>query len=97
MTNNSRQRPLFTLGQIFMTPGAEEALGSADLSPSDLITRHVHGDWGELPIEDIYANEEAIENGLRILSRYTTDLGVALYVITEYDRSITTILLPAEY
>ena len=74
MTNNSRQRPLFTMGQIYMTPGAETALDEADQSPFAFLTRHIAGDWGELPIEDLNANQEAVEQGLRILSRYTTTL-----------------------
>ena len=97
MSNTVQQRPLFILGQIYLTPGAETALEDADLSPFDLIARHVHGDWGELPPEDIQANENALVQGLRLLSRYTTSKGAALYVITEYDRSATTILLPQEY
>ncbi len=98
MTNNTQARSLFALGQIFMTPGAENALESADQSPFEFLARHRVGDWGEgLPPEDIQANEEALQHDLRLLSRYITKQDEVIWVITEYDRSCTTLLLPAEY
>ena len=99
MTNTTQtQRPLFPLGQIFMTPGAESALESADQSPFELLARHRIGDWGEgLPPEDIQANQEALQHGLRLLSRYVTKQDDVIWVITEHDRSYTTLLLPNEY
>ena len=98
MTNTIQQRPLFELGQIFMTPGAENAMESADQSPFEFLARHRTGDWGEgLPPEDIRANEQALQHGLRLLSRYITKQNEVIWVITEHDRSYTTLLLPAEY
>lgn len=99
MTNTQqRARPLFTLGQVFMTPGAEAALAAADQSPFEFLARHLAGDWGEgLPPEDVQANQDALQQELRLLSRYITKQNEVIWVITEYDRSITTLLLPQEY
>ncbi len=88
---------LFELGQIVATPGALRALQEAEQSPTAFLDRHVTGDWGELGDEDKQANERALREDLRILSAYTTSAGVALWVITEADRSATTLLLPHEY
>ena len=55
------------------------------------------GDWGELPEEDIAENERSVEQGLRVFSAYWLQTGTKIWVITEWDRSATTILLPDEY
>lgn len=55
--------PLFSLGQIVMTPGAEKALKAIQLTPMDFIHRHVRGDWGELDEEDKRANDQAVQSG----------------------------------
>ena len=91
------KHPLFDLGQTVATPGALSALGKAEESPITYLIRHVTGDWGDLPEEDVQENEFSLENGFRIFSAYHTANGVKFYVITEYDRSVTTILLPQEY
>ncbi len=88
---------LFELGQVVATPGALQALQEAEQLPAAFLDRHVSGDWGELGDEDTQANERALHEGLRILSAYTTSDGVKLWVITEADRSATTMLLPSEY
>ena len=88
---------LFELGQTVATPGALRALQEAEQSPAAFLDRHVAGDWGELGDEDKQENERALRKGLRLLSVYHTSAGVKLYVITEWDRSVTTLLLPAEY
>jgi hypothetical protein len=90
-------RPLFPLGQCVATPGALEALAAAFQTPSTFIDRHVCGDWGEVDAEDQQANQDALVHGSRLLSAYRTSAGVRLWVITEADRSATTILLPSEY
>ena len=90
-------QPLFALGQIVGTPGAIEAMGQAEQDPTELLTRHVTGDWGQLEEEDKQENERSVAQGFRILSAYTLDTGVKLWVITEADRSATTILLPSDY
>lgn len=90
-------KPKFTLGQVVATPGSLEALSNAAQSPSQFLERHVVGDWGECCAEDQQANDEAIQEGERILSAYRTLKGEKIWVITEADRSSTCILLPEEY
>jgi hypothetical protein len=87
----------FPLGQVVATPGALEALESAQQDPLELLARHVRGDWGDLEEEDKQENELSVEQGFRILSAYTLSTEVKVWVITEADRSATTILLPREY
>jgi hypothetical protein len=88
---------LFPLGQTVATPGALEALASAGETPLPYLARHVAGDWGELDEHDKEENESALKDGLRILSAYRLPDGTRIWVITEADRSATTILLPEEY
>jgi hypothetical protein len=88
---------LFPLGQIVATPGALQALKVAGQGPTEFLQRHVNGDWGELDDEDRQENEQSVQNGWRILSAYTTSAGEKLWIITEADRSVTTLLLPSEY
>jgi len=85
--------PRFPLGKIVATPGAL-ALG-IDLQP--YLRRHHCGDWGDLCEEDKQTNEEALEQGFRILSCYQVGGGKRIYIITEADRSSTCLLLPEEY
>jgi len=87
----------FELGQTVITPGAEEALEIAGQNATEFLRRHMVGDWGDLSDEDIKENELSLEQGFRLLSRYETSKGVRLWIITEADRSATTILLPIEY
>lgn len=87
----------FDLGQQLATPGALDALTTAGHIPPEFLLRHKHGDWGELEEEDKQANEAALVHGSRLLSAYHTRLDGKLWVITEWDRSVTTLLLPAEY
>ena len=85
----------FPLGRIVATPGAL-ALAEAhavDLLP--LLIRHRSGDWGDVCADDARSNREALGTGARILSAYRTDAG-RLWIITEADRSATTVLLPSE-
>ena len=85
--------PRFPLGKIVATP-AVLALG---IDLNRYITRHHSGDWGNLCEEDKQANEEALEEGFRILSCYQVGGGNRIYIITEADRSSTCILFPEEY
>lgn len=87
----------FPLGQIVATPGALKALTEASDSPSSFLRRHVVGDWGELDEEDRQENELSVSAGFRLLSAYTLSTGIRIWVITEADRSATTLLLPEEY
>jgi hypothetical protein len=97
MVTNSTPKPRFPLGRLVATPGALEAMQKAEQSPTEFIHRHVFGDWGEVSQEDRQLNDEAVQEGSRILSAYTTKTGDRLWVITEADRSSTCILLPEEY
>ena len=87
----------FQLGQLLITPGAMEALKLNGASPAEFIKRHASGDWGELDAEDARENEFSLEHGLRLLSSYRLPDGQKLWIITEADRSCTTLLLPEEY
>ena len=91
------KQPLFPLGQVVATPGALEALQAAGQDPRTLLSRHQTGDWGEVPAEDKQENDFSVQQGFRILSAYTLSTGVKLWLITEWDRSVTTLLLPQEY
>ena len=95
--SGNEPRPLFELGQVVGTPGALQALTEADKSPFEFLARHVTGDWGSLPEEDVQENKLAVERGHRVFSSYRLDTGVKVWVITEWDRSVTTVLLPQEY
>jgi len=87
----------FLLGQLVATPGALEALQDAGQNAVEFLSRHQHGDWGDLEEEDKQENEFSVLNNFRILSAYTLSTGVRIWVITEADRSVTTLLLPEEY
>jgi len=96
-TNKQSTITRFALGQTFITPGAEEALQIAGQTATEFLRRHISGDWGELSDEDVRENEFSLKEGLRLLSAYQTGKGQKLWIITEADRSATTILLPCEY
>ena len=87
----------FSLGHIVATPGALRALLESDENASVYLSRHVSGDWGELCPEDKASNDQALVDGTRLLSAYTLQSGVRIWIITESDRSATTVLLPEEY
>src|SRR5262245_14539471 len=95
--------PRFSLGSLVATPGALQVLADSGQVPSDFLSRHARGDWGDVDQEDWKLNNDAaVKDGSRILSSYVTLRGVKLWVITEAAgehgfRSCTTILLPAEY
>ena len=90
-------RVLFELGTVVATPGALKALEEAGQTPLEFLARHWAGDWGELSDFDVQENELALEEGFRLLSSYRTAKGDKIWVITEADRSVTTLLLPSEY
>jgi hypothetical protein len=89
--------PKFSLGQVVATPGALAAIQEAQDSLWPYLARHAAGDWGEVGREDKAENELSLREGFRILSVYTIKSGVKIWVLTESDRSATTILLPEEY
>ncbi len=87
----------FALGQTVATPGALRALEALGLPPLVLLARHATGDWGDLGAADKQMNDEAVRTGEdRVLSAYTVREH-RFYVITEHDRSLTTVLLCSEY
>jgi len=87
-------QPRFPIGKTYATPGAL----ALNVDLTKYLRRHHCGDWGEqLCAEDKEANEQALVHDARLLSCYVTDAGDRLYIITEHDRSITTIMLPSEY
>ena len=89
-----RTVPRFPIGKLTATPTAVDTLGIAQIG--DMLTRHARGDWGDLDAEDKRANELALREDTRLLSCYRID-GVKFYIITEADRSLTTVLLAEEY
>lgn len=88
---------LFELGQTVATPGALDELEKAGMSALRLLGRHQSGDWGDMSEEDKQENEFSLKEGFRILSSYKLETGKKIWIITEADRSITTLLLPEEY
>ena len=89
--------PRFTLGRIFATPAAVDVLNRAQVSPVDLLTRHLRGDFGDLAESDREQNERAVATGQRILSSYVLPNRQTVWLLTEPDRSATTFLLPGDY
>jgi len=97
LTPSPAGQPIFSLGQVVATPGAIDALVEANCGAMEFLSRHIRGDWGDLCEEDRQANQYAVGHGLRILSAYHLPTGTKFWVITEHDRSVTTLLLPFEY
>jgi hypothetical protein len=89
--------PLFPAGRIVATPGALALLEHANKSPLEFLSRHLRGDWGDLCQDDKTENELSLKGGFRLMSSYEVTDTEKLWIITEADRSVTTLLLPAEY
>jgi hypothetical protein len=87
---------LFPLGHLVATPRALEIMQAAGIDPSSLLARHATGDWGDVDAHDKQANDLALRDGNRLFSAYGRR-DRALWVITEADRSVTTILRPEDY
>lgn len=89
-------RPVkFPLGRQLMTPGARDGIPPSEMMQA--LRRHARGDWGDLDEEDRRSNDLALKNGARLVSAYHTKSGTKFWIITEWDRSATTVLLPDEY
>lgn len=95
--SSGRRKILFSLGQVVATPGALDLLSRHSLSAFAFLVRHATGDWGCVCPEDALENERAVKNGCRILSAYEIAGGERLWCVTEWDRSVTTLLMPSEY
>ena len=87
----------FELGQTVATPGALEAFMRSGDTPLPYLARHARGEWGDVDEDDKTENDFSVENGFRILSAYRLADDTRIWIITEADRSATTILLPEEY
>lgn len=91
------RRARLPLGRLLATPAAVDAIQSAGASIFALVNRHARGDWGDLPEGDREQNALSVVAGRRVLSSYPLGGEVKVWVITEADRSTTTLLLPEEY
>lgn len=87
---------LFKLGRVLATPSVLKHLEEHRINPIELISCHAVGDWGDGQAEDRMLNDQAVRNGSRLLSAYEVG-GGRVYIITEWDRSSTTVLLASEY
>jgi hypothetical protein len=90
-----RQRQKFPLGQIVITRNALDTLPPEAVRQA--LRRHAQGDWGELDDEDRQANAWALREGYRLESAYRATEGTRFWILTEADRSVTTVLLPEDY
>ena len=90
-------QPRFPTGQLVVTAGVDELIRQGRLNPSAYLARHLSGDWGDLCDEDRHFNDAALKSGDRLLSSYRVAPSLTLWIITEWDRSVTTLLLPEEY
>ena len=88
-------QPKFSLGRLVATPNAIQQLSDADVLHA--LHRHATGDWGTMDPEDLQANERALQFGGRLFSSYLSIQNVKFWIITEHDRSVTTVLLPMDY
>ena len=95
--NQQLIQPQFALGRIVATPAALDAIQNSGQTPDFFLDKHVQGDWGSLCQDDRQANDEALGTGTRLLSAYKTLKAGWIWIITEADRSVTTIMLPSEY
>lgn len=87
----------FNLGRVVATPAALELIAASGQSPAEFLDRHSTCDWGDVDEEDRQLNDAALNEGARLLSVYKTKQGQKVWIITEADRSSTTLLLPEEY
>ena len=96
-TSPARAAIRLPLGLLKATPAALTLMKTAGINPASLLARHHRGDWGELEAADWRINDEHLVHGGRIVSNYPIDDLDAIWIITEADRSVTTLLLPADY
>lgn len=87
--------PRFQLGQLVATPNALEQIPNVEILAA--LKRHAGCDWGTLDAEDLQSNERALAHGGRLFSAYLSTAAVKFWIITEADRSVTTVLLPEDY
>jgi hypothetical protein len=91
-------QPRFPAGQLVMTQGVDALVRQGRLNPNTYLRRHFCGDWGDLSDGDWRQNDAALKSGEdRLFSSYQVTPDLKLWIITEWDRSVTTLLLPSEY
>lgn len=90
-------QPRFPAGQLVMTAGVNDLVQQGRLNPVPYLRRHLDGDWGDLCDDDRRSNDAALKSGDRLFSSYQVTPTLKLWIITEWDRSVTTLLLPEEY
>ena len=95
ITAGSILLPKFPLGHIVATPNALHEIPQDEIQTA--LARHAQGDWGVLEAEDLKSNERALQSGGRLFSEYHSAQKIKFWIITECDRSATTILLPEDY
>lgn len=88
--------PRFDAGQLVMTAGVDELVRQGRLNPSALLRRHLNGDWGDLCDEERRSNDAALKSGDRLHSSYRIAPDLTVWIVTEWNRSVTTLLLPDE-
>jgi hypothetical protein len=91
---DTQTAPKFLFGRTVATPNALNKIPNDEIL--NALSRHVRGDWGILDAEDWSANERALAEGNRLLSAYDSKQGIRFWIITEWDRSVTTVLLPED-
>ena len=95
---NLASQARFSPGQVVMTAGVDELVRQGRLNPTPYLSRHLHGDWGDLSDDDRQLNDAALKSGEdRLFSSYQVTPNLKLWIITEWDRSVTTLLLPSGY
>lgn len=97
MAGGKHPQDLFSAGRILITPGALAAFGRTNQRQETFLVRHVTGDWYEMGHMGYTANRNAVQDESRVFSVYALANGETIWIITEADRSATTVLLPEEY
>ena len=88
---------VFPLGRVVMTSGVHAIVQGGNLNPATYLRRHATGDWGDLCADDKQLNDQSVKGDGRLFSSYEVNEQLKLWIITEWDRSVTTLLLPSEY
>ena len=91
-----RKTPLFSLGAVVATLAVLEHFDKHAINAQEYLDRHVRGDWGDVPPEDAKENDLSVNQGFRVLSSYVI-AGERVWIITEADRTVSTLLFPREY
>ena len=94
---HTTRRPLFSLGDVVITPGALAAFVAVGAYITPYVAQHQQGTWGQLDPHDVRANDHALQTGARLLSAYQLPDTTTIWIITAGDRSSTCVLLPNEY